>query len=155
MAEVCISVVFQQSVATVWGVLRDFNSISSWLPGAQGGAIENGMAADQIGAIRHFQLGVGGPVVRERLLALSDRDHSCSYLLLEGPIPVRNLIGEFRLYEITETGGTFGYWRAGFDVLEKDCAAATAQLKSLYSDGWGNLKKMLGGQATPSAGRPM
>jgi hypothetical protein len=150
MAEVCISVVFQQSVATVWGVLRDFNSICSWLPGAQGGAIENGLA-DQIGAIRRFQLGSGGPIIREKLLALSDRDHSCSYLLLEGPLPVRNLIGEFRLYEITETGGAFGWWRARFDVAEKDRATATDQLESLYSDGWTNLKKMLGSQATPSA----
>src|ERR1700722_15813994 len=76
MAEVCISVVFPQPIAAGWAVLRDFNSISSWLPGAQNGAIESGLA-DQIGAVRRFQLGVGGPLVRERLLALSDRDHCC------------------------------------------------------------------------------
>jgi hypothetical protein len=149
MAEAFISIVFRQSIDAVWRVLRDFNSISSWLPEAQNGAIENGLATDQIGVIRRFQLGANGPVVREQLLALSDLSHACSYALLEGPLPVRNLIGEFRLYEITESGETFGYWRANFDVDEKDRLAATQQLTKLYSDGWNNLKKILGGPSSP------
>jgi hypothetical protein len=145
MAEVLVSFVFDQSIAAVWTVLRDFNSISSWLPGARCGEIENGLPADQIGAVRRFQIG-NGAVVRERLLALSDLDHSCSYSLLEGPLPVHDMTARFCLYEITETGGTFGYWRAEFNVAEKDQAMATEQLQKLYAGGWSNLKKILGDQ---------
>ena len=46
MAEVLVSFVFDQSIAAVWTVLRDFNSISSWLPGARCGEIENGLPDD-------------------------------------------------------------------------------------------------------------
>jgi len=82
--------------------------------------------------------------VREKLLALSDLDHACSYLLLEGPLPVRNMVGEYRLWDITETGGTFGIWRAAFDIADAQRDAAVDQITKLYASGWTNLKKILG-----------
>jgi hypothetical protein len=149
MAEVYVSCVFNQSIEAVWRVLRDFNSISRWLPAVSKGDIENGLAPDQIGAIRRFYLQPGDALVRERLLALSDLEHSCSYSLLEGPLPVRNLVGEMRLFEISETAATFGTWRATFDVDEKDRQTATDQLTNLYAGGWGNLKQILDAVACP------
>jgi len=144
VAEVAVSFVFAQPIDAVWRILRDFNSIASWLPGAVDGAIENGLAPDQIGAIRRFTL--NGAIIREKLLTLSDLDHACAYSLLEGPPSLRNMIADFRLYEITEIGGTFGYWRAKFDVREQDRLPAMEQLQKLYSGGWSNLKKILAGQ---------
>jgi hypothetical protein len=144
MAEALVSFIFEHSTDIVWRTLRDFGGICSWLPPAKDCQIEDGLAADQIGAIRRFSL--SGALVREQLLALSDQDHSCSYLLLQGPLPVRNMIGAFRLCPITETGGTFGQWGARFDVAEQDRENAIAQLTKLYGDGWTNLKKILGAQ---------
>ena len=141
MVEVSISFVFAQPIDVVWRPLRDFGSIS-WLPTASDCRIENALAADQIGAIRSFSL--GGAAVREKLLALSDLDHACSYLLLEGPLPVRNMVGEYRLWDITETGGTFGIWRATFDIADAQRDAAVDQITKLYAGGWANLKKILG-----------
>ena len=143
MAEVFISYVFEQPIDVVWRPLRDFGSMS-WLPTAGDCRIENGLAADQIGAIRSFPL--GADIVREKLLALSDLDHACSYLLLQGPLPVRNMIGAYRLWTITDTGGTFGIWRATFDVADAQKDGAADQLTKLYASGWTNLRKILGGQ---------
>ena len=70
--------------------------------------------------------------MRERLLALSDRDYTCTYALLEGPLAVRNLDAKIRLYEITELNGTFGRWSAQFDAKEDEPAAA-AQLTGIFS----------------------
>jgi hypothetical protein len=122
--------------------MRDFNAICSWLPNATNCQMEIGGAADQIGAIRRFYL--GGSLVRERLLALSDQEHSCSYSLLEGPLSVRNLVGSFRLYPVTDPDGTFGQWGAKFDANEqKDEANIIEQLRKLYGGGWTNLKTIL------------
>jgi hypothetical protein len=146
MSEVVVSFVFAQTVDELWRLIRDFNSLASWLPAVGKSEIEDCLAADQIGAVRRLYLRAGGPPVRERLIALSDLDRACTYSLLEGPLAVRNLIAEIRLYEITETGGTFGRWRAAFDAEESDLTAASAQLKGIFSDGWSNLKKILSSQ---------
>jgi len=143
MAEVSISYVFEQPIDVVWRPLRNFGSMS-WLPTAGTCRIENGLAADQIGAIRSFPL--GGDTVREKLQALSDIDHACSYLLLKGPLPVRNMVGTYRLWTITETGGTFGIWRATFDIADAQRDLTVDQITKLYASGWTNLKKILGGQ---------
>jgi hypothetical protein len=145
MAEVVVSFVFAKSVGDVWKFARDFNSLPSWLPAVGKSEIENGLAAEQIGAVRRLYLRAGGPAVRERLLALSDRDYACTYALLEGPLAVRNLVAKIRLYEITESNGTFGRWSAQFDAEEKDQPAAAAQLTGIFSGGWSNLRKILNG----------
>lgn len=143
MAEVLVSFVFTESIEAIWVVLRDFDGLPSWLPGASNSEIENGRAPDQVGAVRRFCLGPGGDVVRERLLSLSDLDHACTYLVLEGPLPVRNMVGEIRAREITETGGTFVSWRASFGVEKRDEPTAVEQLKELYASGLSNLRKII------------
>lgn len=143
MTEVLVSYVFDQPIDVVWRPLRNFGSMS-WLPTAGDCRIENGLAAEQIGAIRAFPL--GDSTVREKLLALSDLDHACSYLLLQGPLPVQNMIGAYRLWTITDTGGTFGIWRATFDIADAQKAATVDQITKLYASGWTNLKKILGGR---------
>jgi hypothetical protein len=152
MVEAVVSFVFAQSVDAAWRLVRDFNSLASWVPAVGGSEIENGLASDQVGAIRRLYLRTGGPAIRERLLALSDLDHACTYSLLEGPLAVRNLVAEIRLYEVTETGGAFGRWSAEFDAEEKSLPAATGQLKGIFSDGWSNLRKILSGQTSGSGG---
>jgi hypothetical protein len=101
MAEVVVSFVFA-------------NSLAPWPPSVGRSEIEGGLACGQVDAMRRLYLRAGGPAIRERLLALSALEHSSCYLLLEGLMALRNLVAEIRVYEITETGGAFGSWRADF-----------------------------------------
>ena len=64
-------------------------------------AIENGQPSDRVGCIRHFHLRDGG-MIRERLLALSDYDYSCTYEILESPMGVSNYIATLKLTPVTD-----------------------------------------------------
>jgi len=146
MTEVVVTFVFEHTIVDVWRFVRDFNSLPRWLPVVCKSEIENALAADQIGAIRRLHLRPGGPAVRERLLALSDLHHSCTYSLLEGPLAARDLVAEMQLWEVTATRGTFGRWRAEFDALDQDRLGVTKQLKDLFLDGWTSLERVLSDQ---------
>ena len=116
MIRVKRSAVIDAPVGRVWEVLRDFNSHSAWHPAVGESRIENGEPADQVGCVRNFRTKDGTGLIREKLLTLSDREHSCCYCILEATLPVRDYVSEMRLRPITETGGTFGEWWATFDV---------------------------------------
>ena len=77
MVEVRRSTILDAPLDDVWAVLRDFNGHDRWHPIVASSAIEDGLDADQVGAVRNFQLADGGRI-REQLLALSDVAHSFS-----------------------------------------------------------------------------
>ena len=88
MTKVYVSTVIPAPAASVWQVVRDFNGLPDWTPFVAESRIEQGAQADQVGCIRNFRLKDGGRI-RERLLALSDYDLSCSYAILESPMASR------------------------------------------------------------------
>ena len=90
MIQVYTSSVIDASADTVWSRIRDFNGCRSGIPAIADSRIENGQPADRVGCIRHFHLRDGG-MIRERLLALSDYDYSCTYEILESPMGVERL----------------------------------------------------------------
>jgi hypothetical protein len=98
----------------VWRVVRDFNGLANWTGFVNDSRIENMMRADQIGCIRSFRLKDGG-VIREKLLALSDYDMSCTYSILESPMAVTDYIATLSLTPITYGNATFAEWQADFD----------------------------------------
>lgn len=114
MARVYVSSVIPASAAEVWRLVRDFNALPEWTPFVAESRIEQNARADQVGCIRNFRLKDGG-VIRERLLALSDYDMSCSYAILESPMGVENYIATLSLTPITDGNATFAEWRADFD----------------------------------------
>lgn len=115
MAKVYVSSVIPAPPATVWQVVRDFNGLPDWTPFAAESRIEQHQPADQVGCIRKFKLKDGG-VIRERLLALSDYDMSCTYSILESPMGVENYIAKLSLTPVTDGNATFAEWTAEFDV---------------------------------------
>jgi hypothetical protein len=143
MAEVFVSSVIGAPAGTVWRVVRDFNGLPNWTPFVAESRIEQNMLADQVGCIRNFRLKDGGKI-RERLLALSDYDMSCSYSILESPMGVENYIATLALFPITDGNATLATWKATFDAaperedaLVRDIAqnvfqAAFTALKSRY-----------------------
>lgn len=120
MPQVFVSAVIPAPAGAVWSVVRDFDGLPDWTPFVAESRIEQNMRADQVGCIRNFRLKDGGRI-RERLLALSDYDMSCTYSILESPMGVENYIATLSLAPVTDGDVTFASWRAEFDCApERD-----------------------------------
>ena len=115
MTKVYVSSVIPAPAADVWNVVRDFNGLPGWAPFVAESRIEQNAHADRIGCIRNFTLKDGGRI-REKLLALSDYDLSCSYAILESPMPVENYVATLSLTPITDGNMTLAEWQADTDV---------------------------------------
>jgi Polyketide cyclase / dehydrase and lipid transport len=115
MAHVYISSIINAPADAVWRVVRNFNALPDWTPFVKDSRIEQNMQPDQIGCIRNFTL-KDGSKIRERLLALSDYDMSCTYSILESPMGVENYIAVLALTPVTDGNVTFAEWTADFDA---------------------------------------
>ncbi|MDA1052050.1 MAG: SRPBCC family protein [Planctomycetota bacterium] len=141
MPEVYVSAVIDAPLETVWKVLRDFNALPSWHPRVAASRIEDGLTAEAIGCIRNFQLTDGGETIREQLLALSDVEHSCTYSILDAPLPVSDYVATVRLRRVTTTGQTFGEWRARFDTQAGEEDSTVELVKSIFEEGFASIVK--------------
>ncbi|MDA1266442.1 MAG: SRPBCC family protein [Planctomycetota bacterium] len=114
MTHVFTSSVVDHPIEVVWAAIRDFNGLPDWNPNVTASHIEDGRPSDAVGCVRNFTL-VGGGKLREQLLALSDLDHSCTYSILESPMPLENYIATLRCLPITDGARTYVEWVADFD----------------------------------------
>ncbi len=140
MIRVYTSSVIDASIARVWQTIRDFNALPQWHPVIADSHIEHGLAPDRVGCVRSFHTKDGGHI-RERLLSLSDRDHSFSYSILESPMGVENYVAWVKLTAITDGDRTFAEWSAEFDCA-KDREAELAQFvgQAVFQGGFDGLK---------------
>ena len=144
MALVYASSVIAAPAARVWETIRDFNGMPNWHPAIAESRIEAGAPADQVGCVRAFRLRNGG-FIRERLLALSDYDFSCSYAILESPMGVENYIATLKLTPITDGDRTFAEWSAEFDCApEREAELITLIGTSVFQGGFDALKSRFG-----------
>ena len=118
MIRIYVSSVVDAPAESVWARIRDFNGLPQWHPGIADSRIENGEPADKVGCVRHFHTRDGG-LIRERLLALSDYDYSCTYAILESPMGVENYTATLKLTPVTDGGRSFIEWSAEFDCDER------------------------------------
>jgi hypothetical protein len=118
MVRVYVSSVIDASADNVWSRVRDFNGLPQWHPSIADSRIENSEPSDRVGCIRHFHTRDGG-TIRERLLALSDYEYTCSYSILESPMGVDNYVATLKLTPITDGSRTFAEWSAEFDCAEE------------------------------------
>jgi hypothetical protein len=88
--------------------------LPKWHPSIADSRIEGNQPADKVGCIRNFHTRDGGQI-RERLLALSDYDYSCTYAILESPMGVSNYLATIRLVPVTDGNRTFCEWTVDFD----------------------------------------
>ncbi len=114
MVKVYTSSVIDAPADHVWARIRDFNALPEWHPAIADSRIENNEPADKVGCVRNFNLHDGGNI-RERLLALSDYDYTCTYSILESPMGVENYVATLKLTPITDGNRTFAEWSAEFD----------------------------------------
>lgn len=144
MPKVYISTVIAAPAAEVWRIVRDFNGLPSWTPFVAESRIEQGAKADQIGCIRNFTLKDGGRI-RERLLALSDYDLSCTYTILESPMGVSDYIATLALTPVTDGNATFASWQAEFDCPPEREAALIQQIgQGVFQTAFSALKQRFG-----------
>ena len=144
MALVYASSVIAAPAARVWETIRDFNGLPNWHPAIAESRIESGAPADQVGCIRAFRLRDGG-FIRERLLALSDYDFSCTYAILESPMGVENYVATLKLTPITDGDRTFAEWSAEFDCpLEREAELVALIGTGVSQGGFDALKSRFG-----------
>lgn len=141
MPKVYVSSVVNAPAADVWQVVRNFNGLPDWTPFVAESRIEQNARPDQIGCIRNFTLKDGGRI-RERLLALSDYELSCTYSILESPMGVENYVAKLALTPITDGNATFCEWEAEFDCAPEREAALIQQIGSgVFQAAFTSLKK--------------
>ena len=116
MTKVFVSAVIDAPIERVWAKVRDFNNLPEWHPKFSRSHIEDGLPSDRIGCIRNFDIAGGGGTIRERLLTLSDIDHTFTYCILTSPLPVAGYVATLKLYPVTVGNQTLGVWTAEFDV---------------------------------------
>jgi len=140
MVRIYVSSVIDATADTVWSRIRDFNGMPQWHPGIDDSRIENNDPSDKVGCIRHFHTRDGG-TIRERLLALSDYDYSCSYEILESPMGVENYVATLKLTPITDGGRSFAEWSAEFDCAEGRERELTEHIgNAVFQGGFNALK---------------
>jgi hypothetical protein len=140
MAKVYVSNVIPAPAGAVWAVVRDFNALPKWTPFVAESRIEHNASSDKIGCVRNFRLKNGGSI-RERLLALSDYDMSCTYSILESPMGVENYLATLRLIPVTESDQTFAEWSAEFDAAPDREASLVEDIgRNVFAAGLSALK---------------
>jgi hypothetical protein len=138
--KIYVSTVIAAQPGAVWAIVRDFNGLPSWTGFVSESRIEQNHAADRVGCIRSLTLKNGGRI-RERLLALSDYEMSCTYSILESPMGVENYIATLRLIPITEGDQTFVEWSVEFDAVpDREEQIAADVRRNVFSAGLAALK---------------
>ena len=144
MIRIYVSSVIDASADTVWARIRDFNGLPLWHPAIADSRIENNEPPDRVGCIRHFHTRDGG-TIRERLLALSDYDFTCTYEILESPMGVSDYVATLKLTPVTDGGRCFAEWSAEFDCAEGREHELTATIgDGVFQGGFDALKRHFG-----------
>ncbi len=144
MVRVYVSSVIEASADNVWARVRDFNGLPLWHPAIADSRIENNEPSDRVGCIRHFHTKEGG-MIRERLMALSDYDFSCTYEILESPLGVSDYVATLKLTPVTDGVRCFAEWSAEFECAEGREAELTQTIGgSVFQGGFEALKRHFG-----------
>ncbi|HVI91507.1 MAG TPA: SRPBCC family protein, partial [Dongiaceae bacterium] len=144
--------VIDAPAAAVWHLLRDFNSHDGWHPAIAQSRIEAGEAADLVGAVRAFTLR-DGSFLREQLIALSDREMSLTYCLVDSPIPLHGYVAQMQLRPVTDGDACFLIWESRFTPPPGQ-AEALARLvaENIYAAGIAALQARFNRSATAVSG---
>jgi hypothetical protein len=103
----------------IWKTLRDFSTIARWHPNVQDCLIEGGGPADRVGVVRAIHLRDGAPL-RERVTALSDKDMSYSYSVIESPLPLEYHSSTVSLVGVANGTKTLVTWYVEFRLKQGD-----------------------------------
>jgi len=120
------------SVDAVWTKVGDFCGIANWHP-----AIEKcALSAD--GKTRTLSLKGGGTIV-EKLEKRDDAQHSYSYSIVEGPLPVANYMSTISVAK--DGAGAMITWNGHYDAKGASDADAKKTIDGVYQAGVDALVK--------------
>src|SRR5215813_4808936 len=144
MPKVHVSTVINAPLERVWRTVADFNGLPAWMPGMKESAIEAGKGPTEIGAVRCLAMAGSKDKLRERLEVLDPATHTITYAVLEGPLPVKNIVTTMHLRPITDTYGTLGEWSTQFETEPGKEEEGVAFMSRVFSGGFRALKRHLG-----------
>jgi hypothetical protein len=151
MARAHRSAVVKGPVDEVWAVVRPFDGLPAWQPLCPDTSIEGGESPDRVGVVRSIRQ-TDGAHFRERLLALSDLEHSQTYTLLDPPLSVTRMVTTLRLFPVTDLDGTYLSWSSQVDVGPADEKSFVDLLHRSFMIGIRHLQEMFDG-ADPTSAR--
>jgi len=112
------STVVNAPIDKVWETVRDFHNMA-WAQGMN-------LKVDAVGPLKGNQVGakrIINDVFHETLVEISDRHHSLTYQITDGPGPVaknaiKNYYGKMELHAVTDENKTFVLWTSSYDSPE-------------------------------------
>jgi len=139
MSKVERTVALSAPAAEVWGLIGGFDSLPAWHPGAAACTLH-----DVDGETRRvIELkGAGGATITERLVDLDDAGMSCTYAIIESPLPVADY--ESTIVVRTAGGGCEVHWSSTFEPAGAPAETAEAAVAGIYDAGLGALKERFG-----------
>jgi NADPH2:quinone reductase len=143
MTRILRSTIIDAPIDRVWSLLRDFDGHARWHPAIAFSEIEGGRAADEVGCVRRFRLRDGG-VLRERLLRLSDREHSFTYGILDAPVPLHRYVATVTLKPVTDGDRTLWTWSSEFfPPPEREAELSRLVGEGIYERGMESVRAIL------------
>ena len=137
MAKVSMSTELPVAIDQVWRLIGGFNALPEWHPAVQKSELQEG------GRIRHLQLANGAKLV-ERLEAFNENEHTYTYTIEQGPLPVANYQATIRVRQEPGKPGSIVEWSSEFAPSGAPETDAVAAIQGIYQAGFENLKKMFG-----------
>jgi uncharacterized protein YndB with AHSA1/START domain len=134
MAAVQMDQHFAVPADKVWAMIGRFHALPDWLPMIQRSEEKDG------GKVRRLSL-PDGSVVEEKLTDLSETDHSYSYAMISGPLPVANYHATLTVTADADGKGCTVNWESSFDPVGDESVALSA-IRGVYEAGFESLKKM-------------
>ncbi len=124
-------VTVDNSTATVWKLVGNFNALDVWHPAVTSSSV-NGNGT-KVGTRRLLTLGDGATIL-EALTSYSAAKTSYSYSILKSPLPVANYKSTLTLTPVDE-GHTLMKWSSTFDANGASDEQATAVIAGIYDAG--------------------
>jgi uncharacterized protein YndB with AHSA1/START domain len=144
MPKVHVSTVINAPIERVWRTVSDFNGLPAWMPGMKDSTIEGSKSPIAVGAVRCLSMAGTNAKLRERLEVLSPEDCQITFSVLEGPLPVKNVVTTIRLRPITDVYGTLGEWSSQFETEPGKEEEGVQFLSRVFGAGFRALKRHLG-----------
>lgn len=129
-------VTIDNSPATVWKLVGNFNALDVWHPAVLESELQG--KAGQAGARRRLTLDDGATRL-EKLLSYSAAQRSYSYAIVESALPVANYKATITLTP-AEEGRTRMTWRSTFDAKGVSAEQATTIIGALQDAGMAKLR---------------
>jgi hypothetical protein len=152
MAKAFRSAVINGPIEAVWRTIRPFDALPAWQPLCPDTHIEGGESPVTVGSVRNIKQTDEGHF-RERLLSLSDLEHSQTYMLLAPPLSVTSMVTTLRLQPITDGESTYLSWSSEVVVGKEDEESFIKLLHDSFMAGINNLKKMFDTNDRSAAGK--